>query len=108
MILSGPSGASLDLSKISFTYANEAARLAAVLAAADKGKFAFQTDNSTFYIVVNNVGPVWSQVSNHAVTGTGNPNGVLPGEFGQSYFETISLVWYKCVSNPSGTVWRII
>ena len=108
MRTSGSSGASLDLSKVSFTYANEAARLGAVLAVTDKHKFAFQTDNSEYFVLVNHVGPVWARVSSTALIGTGNPNGVQVGEFGQTFRDTVSLVWYKCVSNPSGNLWVVI
>lgn len=46
-----------------FVYANAAARTAAVLAATDIGKVARQTDNNTFWILLNDVGPVWSEVT---------------------------------------------
>lgn len=46
-----------------FVYANAAARNAAVLAATDIGKIARQTDNDSFWILQNDVGPVWTEAS---------------------------------------------
>lgn len=39
------------------------------------------------------------------LTGVVNPNGVVTGIFGQTYYDTASDLWYVCHSNPTGTVW---
>lgn len=46
----------------SFTYADAAARLAAVLTAEDVGKVALQSDTLAFYVLQNEVGPVWANL----------------------------------------------
>lgn len=43
--------------------ATAAARLALVTVAADVHKVCYQTDTASYYILTNNVGPVWSQLS---------------------------------------------
>jgi len=47
-----------------FTYANAAARGAAVVSSTDIGKIAKQSDNNSYYVLINNVGPIWNQISN--------------------------------------------
>ena len=42
------------------------------------------------------------------VSGSGNPNGVATGYFGQTYFDATNSIWYKCDSQPTGVVWRVI
>lgn len=42
------------------------------------------------------------------ISGTGNPNGVVEGYFGQSYLDTDANLWYKCYSDPSGKAWLAI
>jgi hypothetical protein len=40
--------------------------------------------------------------------GTGNPNGVVSGNFGDIYIETATTTRLICISYPVGTVWRVI
>jgi len=39
--------------------------------------------------------------------GTGSPNGVVTGTFGDTYVDTNNNVCYICISYPQGTSWRI-
>lgn len=41
-------------------------------------------------------------------TGTGNPNGVVTGMFGDCFFDTVTSTMYKCTSKPRGSVWQVI
>lgn len=51
------------------TYANAGARTGdGTLGAGDIGKLSWQTDNNTYYILQDNVGPVWVSVSSAAPT----------------------------------------
>ena len=91
-----------------WTFADESARLAYVPVAGDQGKVALQTDNENFYILTKESPANWSLAHVEYLTGTNNPNGVILGELGQTYRATGSGVWYKCVSDPSGTIWVVI
>lgn len=42
------------------------------------------------------------------IRGTGNPNGVVSGNFGDTFFDTATSTLYKCTSYPVGTVWQVI
>ena len=39
------------------------------------------------------------------LSGSGSPNGVVTGVFGQSYLDTNTNSIYRCISDPSGTAW---
>ena len=53
------------------TYANAGARTGdGTLGVGDIGKLSWQTDNNTYYILQDNVGPVWVAVSSSAPTST--------------------------------------
>jgi hypothetical protein len=41
------------------------------------------------------------------LTGVVDPNGVVTGLFGQTYYNTATLRYYTCTSNPTGTAWVI-
>lgn len=57
-----------------FSYADEAARTGALgLLAADVGKVAVQVDSNDYYVLVNDVGPVWG-----LLTGTGGGGSQTP------------------------------
>jgi hypothetical protein len=62
------------------TYASAAARTGdATLVSADIGKIAKQTDTNRYYLLINNVGPVWSEITTPSGGGSGvnyvsNPN----------------------------------
>lgn len=43
-----------------------------------------------------------------AIDGIVNPNGIVTGFLGQSYRDTAAGLWYKCDSDPTGTVWSVI
>jgi len=43
-----------------------------------------------------------------SISGSGDPNGAITGTFGQEYLDTVSGLWYKCVSSPSGTSWALL
>jgi hypothetical protein len=38
--------------------------------------------------------------------GTGDPSGVLTGNFGDEFYDTDQQRFYKCLSFPSGTYWE--
>ena len=40
-------------------------------------------------------------------SGAGNPNGLITGKFGQSYYDTTTGIFYKCTADDS-TVWVVI
>ena len=40
--------------------------------------------------------------------GTGNPNGVVAGRFGDDFYDSVGVIWYKCNSYPQGTLWVVI
>jgi len=42
------------------------------------------------------------------LSGAGSPDGVVNGAFGQGYYDTTNLLWYKCTSDPSGLNWTVI
>jgi hypothetical protein len=46
-----------------FQYANATARQAAVLQLTDIGKVAQETDTNQYFVLLNNVGPIWAQIS---------------------------------------------
>jgi len=56
----------------------DAAALAALsLAAADVGKMAYQTDINRYFILSDNVGPVWMMLPNHRTETLGNSTGTV-------------------------------
>lgn len=46
--------------------------------------------------------------SSLSLSGAGNPNGVQSASFGSTYRDSLNDVWYRCVSNPSGTDWTVV
>lgn len=46
--------------------------------------------------------------TDRALSGAGNPDGVVTGLFGQTYKNTTSGIWYVCKSNPTGTAWEVV
>ena len=40
------------------------------------------------------------------LSGSGNPNGIVVGELGQSYYDTLNSIWYKCNATDS-TIWVV-
>jgi len=40
-----------------------------------------------------------------SISGTGSPNGIITGFFGQRYLDTAYNEWWICLSNPYGTSW---
>ena len=78
-------------------------------AALEAGDTAYSTSNSTFYVCTTPTpgAGVWNLVGGTPppLSGTGNPNGVVTGLFGQEFYDTNGGVWYRCISDPSGTQW---
>jgi len=42
------------------------------------------------------------------ISGVGNPNGTVIGQFGQTYMDTSNSLFYKCASLGGGTSWMTI
>lgn len=38
--------------------------------------------------------------------GSGNPNDIVTGNFGDEFYDTVQGRFYKCLSYPSGTYWE--
>jgi hypothetical protein len=41
-------------------------------------------------------------------SGSGNPNGAVSAQLGNTYRDLTNNIWYRCVSNPSGTEWTVV
>jgi hypothetical protein len=41
-------------------------------------------------------------------SGAGNPNGVVSANLGNTYRDTTNGIWYRCISNPSGSEWTVV
>jgi hypothetical protein len=82
--------------------------------ALEAGDTVYSVSDSTLYVCTVptlNAG-VWGSTGGGGapapLTGTGNPNtGAVPGLFGQEFYDTDGGIWYRCISNPSGTSWVV-
>lgn len=62
----------------------------------------------SFYCDDNSSGAaVWIERATRRF-GSGTPNGILIGFYGDEYHDNLNDEWYKCTSNPSGTSWAKI
>jgi hypothetical protein len=43
-----------------------------------------------------------------AISGSGNPNGLITGLLGETYRDLTTGIWYRCNSDPKGTAWTVV
>lgn len=79
--------------------------------ALEAGDVAYSVSDSTLYVCVTPTlaAGAWTAAGGAPAptTGTGNPNGSVTGTFGQEFYDSNGGIWYRCISNPSGTNWVI-
>lgn len=43
-----------------------------------------------------------------AISGSGNPGGLITGLLGETYRDVATGIWYRCSSDPKGTTWTVV
>jgi hypothetical protein len=67
-----------------------------------------KTTDRMFYCADNRSGiAVWKPYIK-VFSGSGSPDTVVSGFFGDDYYDTVGLQWYKCISDPSGNGWAAV